>query len=377
MSQQTSQIGANKTGLDYRTEDNAGKKALLNHHKGSTAPSYAEAGMIWLDDAATPWVMKMHDGTDWISIGNVNATTNEFTPFVNGAALGAASDTATGLVERATDAEASAGTDTTRYVTPKQLADNSGGLTSVSQGDLNTSTGTVSASNTSGNQQLVLPGGEYGFYPNLQYHVNANITASTFSASMSDGNNLGLTSWDPAGRDSGYSAAITLTNPGNGHTTQAKQRYITASPPFDLGDGEAQGFVFVKVNASGDIVSTYLADVPPWAYNGPTKITPDFVDKATGKKFISQAVQKSLEEIMDTPDADRTFSEMVEITQEIKNADMNLIPHPFLDVAADETVVLIDPMCGCIGRLIEAQNLGEDILRFFELVDIDLSLIHI
>lgn len=44
------------------------------------------------------------------------------------AAIGAAStatatDTAPGLVERATDAEATAGTDTVRYVTPKQVAD--------------------------------------------------------------------------------------------------------------------------------------------------------------------------------------------------------------------------------------------------------------
>lgn len=39
-----------------------------------------------------------------------------------------ASETVKGIVERATDAEAAAGTDTTRYITPKQLADNDGGL---------------------------------------------------------------------------------------------------------------------------------------------------------------------------------------------------------------------------------------------------------
>ena len=38
-----------------------------------------------------------------------------------------ASTTVEGVVERATNAEAAAGTDTTRYITPKQLADNSGG----------------------------------------------------------------------------------------------------------------------------------------------------------------------------------------------------------------------------------------------------------
>lgn len=82
MTQSTPTIGSNKSGLQYRTEDNDGKKALLNHHKGSSAPSYAEAGVIWLDDAATPWVLKVYDGTDWIKLGDVNATANTFNPYV-------------------------------------------------------------------------------------------------------------------------------------------------------------------------------------------------------------------------------------------------------------------------------------------------------
>lgn len=86
MSQSTPTIGANKTGLQYRQEDNDGKKALLNHHKGSTAPSYKEAGMIWLDDAATPWLLKFYDGADWITLGEVNATANTFNPFTGTAA---------------------------------------------------------------------------------------------------------------------------------------------------------------------------------------------------------------------------------------------------------------------------------------------------
>lgn len=96
MSQATPTIGANQSGLDYRTQDNDGKTALMNHHKGSTAPSYAAAGIIWLDDAATPWLLKCYDGTDWITIGAVNATTNTFTPYYGTAAprmLNQATDT--------------------------------------------------------------------------------------------------------------------------------------------------------------------------------------------------------------------------------------------------------------------------------------------
>jgi hypothetical protein len=81
MTQATPTIGANKSGLQYRTEDNDGKKALLNHHKGSAAPGYAEAGLIWLDDTATPWILKIYDGADWIALGEVHATSNTFKPY--------------------------------------------------------------------------------------------------------------------------------------------------------------------------------------------------------------------------------------------------------------------------------------------------------
>lgn len=87
MSQSNPVIGSNKSGLTYRQEDNDGKKALLNHHKGSSAPSYAEAGTLWLDDTATPWALKMYDGADWIVLTNINATSNTAIPFLGAAPI--------------------------------------------------------------------------------------------------------------------------------------------------------------------------------------------------------------------------------------------------------------------------------------------------
>lgn len=78
MSQFNPVIGSGKTGQQYRQDDNDGKQALLNHHKGASAPAYAEAGTIWLDDAATPWALKIFDGADWIALGKINATTNGY-----------------------------------------------------------------------------------------------------------------------------------------------------------------------------------------------------------------------------------------------------------------------------------------------------------
>ena len=86
MTQASSIIGSGYTHLEYRMADNDGKTALMNHHKGSAVPSYAAAGMIWLDDASTPWILKIYDGTDWITLGDVNAAANTFNPYTGTAA---------------------------------------------------------------------------------------------------------------------------------------------------------------------------------------------------------------------------------------------------------------------------------------------------
>ncbi len=74
MSQYSPVIGSGKSGLEYRTADNSGKQAILSSHKDSSAPSYAEAGCIWLDDTDTPWILKIYDGSDWLLLATINAT---------------------------------------------------------------------------------------------------------------------------------------------------------------------------------------------------------------------------------------------------------------------------------------------------------------
>jgi len=70
---------------------------IYSTHAGNSRPSYAVAKMLWIDDTTTPWVLKCFDGTDDISIGTINATTNIFTPsgiLLNN--LAASSDPTTG-----------------------------------------------------------------------------------------------------------------------------------------------------------------------------------------------------------------------------------------------------------------------------------------
>jgi hypothetical protein len=67
---------------------NAAFGAVVSCHKGPAPPAYAEAGMVWIDDAATPWRVKRYDGGDWIVEGAIDPATNTFSPYKDGAPLG-------------------------------------------------------------------------------------------------------------------------------------------------------------------------------------------------------------------------------------------------------------------------------------------------
>lgn len=45
-------------------------------HKAATAAPSPVAGVLWVDDSATPWIWKMFDGADWINLFTVHATNN-------------------------------------------------------------------------------------------------------------------------------------------------------------------------------------------------------------------------------------------------------------------------------------------------------------
>src|SRR5690606_912598 len=119
------------------------------------------------------------------------------------------------------------------------------------------------------------------------------------------------------------------------------QRYINSSPPYDMGDGHCYGFLFLEINAAKEIQRYYIADAPPWAYNGPTNITADCFCPVTKKKFKKVRKKRSFEELMDGSEI--TY-ELQEITKDFKNSDMALIPHPFGEISEGNTVVLLDPM---------------------------------
>lgn len=54
-----------KSGTQLASDLTAQENALHTSHRGAGRPSYAQAGMIWVDDTvATEWVLYLYDGTD-------------------------------------------------------------------------------------------------------------------------------------------------------------------------------------------------------------------------------------------------------------------------------------------------------------------------
>lgn len=72
---------ATKTGTALANDLNSWRDAVHTLHRGSSRPSYAVAGMHWIDDSTTPWALKIFDGvsTD-TTIATYNSTTKVWTP---------------------------------------------------------------------------------------------------------------------------------------------------------------------------------------------------------------------------------------------------------------------------------------------------------
>lgn len=267
---------------------------------------------------------------------------------------------------------------------------------SVGIGELKYSSGDVSLTAV-GSTRLVLPGGALGFYPqtmvsrasgadNVNYMFSVN--ASSYTAGISDplvgvsnASGGGVADWDA------YTTYIGmwLVSRNYGDTYMyARQYYVTASPPYDLGDGEVPLFLFAEVAPSGDIRAVYASDTPPWAYNGPTSIVPDRRDPRTGIGYKRIHVPPAMLDLADDPVAfaaaaradirdrarpdrraapfeiERTRVE-VPIDAAWKNADMDLIPHPFRSGFSDSTIVLLDPMSPTVQRLADLGQQGENL----------------
>jgi hypothetical protein len=73
-------LGTATTGIQLANALNAWRNAIHTSHSGTTAPTYKQIGMHWLDTTtATAWALKVWDGTSWLTILKINPSTNVVT----------------------------------------------------------------------------------------------------------------------------------------------------------------------------------------------------------------------------------------------------------------------------------------------------------
>lgn len=244
-------------------------------------------------------------------------------------------------------------------VTYQLLGGGSAGSASIGQGQMKTSTGIVSVPYPSYTHPYSLYkftvgiGGMTMTSSFVSYISTLSVARRIDPPSSSELQFLGQSVALPGGQY-GFTPEVRR----DGSNIYAQQRYITSSPPYDLGDGEVGGFIYLLLQ-DGVPISHYAADTPPWAYNGPTCIRADHICPVTGKKFRKISRKRTFEEFMGNVPAN---IELEEITNAIKNADMDLIPHPFGELKPNQTVVLLDPMSARVQDLVKEQNQGNDII---------------
>jgi len=237
------------------------------------------------------------------------------------------------------------------------------GAGAVGQSEIKTTTGVVSTTSLT-YANIVLPGGLYGLYP----QVNQNTSGKTMSAKIAEN-----FTYDPA-----YSTRISLLT-SSGGTAFARQPYIQASPPYDLGDGAIPMFIFLDVDSLGNVRSLYAAPEAPWHYNGFTDIRANRKDKVSGRSWKEvpqiiaelndanltkqEAVRLGLYSKIEIADRIANDEQVeIEITQAIKQADMPIVPHPFIghDLRSS-TIVILDPVSPTTEKLLTLHDDGENI----------------
>ncbi len=167
---------------------------------------------------------------------------------------------------------------------------------------------------------------------------------------------------------------VTGNNNGVAQTDYARCYYVNSSPPYGSADGEILLFMFGIVdNGTGFLESVATSIDPPWMYNGSTKTVAD-VKGENGEYFIRKRLIDveipNWREMQVTGSLSnrRMISRRlkqdgfvyVPIDQSIKNADMNEVPHPFVNVPSGKTVVYLDPVSPVMQDLYEHHILARN-----------------
>lgn len=250
----------------------------------------------------------------------------------------------------------------------------------VSQGKLSTAVGVGSVFVSSFLQARngALSGGEYSFYPrhyvlNSGYDSEQLVAAAVYDSSVPTWIGFNATS---------YTTNFGLLYNSQPNTAYYSNRYIQASPPYDLGDGECHLFTFIAYDPDGNIIATHSAPDAPWHYSGPTDIRGarwktvltgdgyDYRELAETAAFVRRLLHvdgnptpqqvAALQEWLEILPLLPRISVNEPVPQVVKNADMALVPHPWVDTLPEGcTVVLLDPVSDLSRQLADLQRREE------------------
>jgi hypothetical protein len=98
----------NQTAPNFRADLNNALLAIVSNNSNATAPTVTYANMMWYNTAANILYMRNEDNDAWIALGTLNQT----------------ADTFAAAVALASQAEAEAGTDNTKVMTPLRVEQN-------------------------------------------------------------------------------------------------------------------------------------------------------------------------------------------------------------------------------------------------------------
>lgn len=199
------------------------------------------------------------------------------------------------------------------------------------------------------------------------------LTGSTYAWWTASGYLGSSGGWSFSNGNTAAGAIGIMNSSGLFQTFYVDERYVQTSPPYNLGDGVVPLFVTLMLDGSGAIVGSCVAPDPVWAYNGPTDIVPDRYTR-DGRAYkrvrilppefrgvkLADLADAARERLLDALAAAPV--EEVEITQAMKNADMPLIPHPWVgNDLTGRTIVLLDPVSPFVERLALIHERGESV----------------
>jgi hypothetical protein len=372
-------ISCAQTGTAFAADVTQALIAINSAHRSSTEPTYnLEDGVMWLDTSSSDYKLKMRIGGAWKVIVDLNAGvfetlseagyitrldnhddqldgTTQCSPDLTALEINGSTVTAsvtelnylsgvTGNIQEQIDQKNGYVHPTTsgwKHIPSGGSADQvlvwsadgvaqwqdaietSPGAGTVGQTELKTTTGTFSVTSEANYVTVTLPGGEYGFLPQFKTSSGSSGTFRLLAETSS----------------TTYGSYCQMRG-----TLQGRQTYVTASPPYNLGDGDIPLFVFLEINENNEVKSVYASITPPWAYNGPTSIVPDYYDE-NGVGWQ----QKD--------------GKLIEVDYDLKNADMELIPHPFADRDGVE-VILLNPFNENIQVLIDKLENKQEVCEY-------------